>query len=111
MDYLRDAPLYDTVQVNDKKYILVHAGLGNFYPERKLSDYRPDELLWARPTLETKYFDDANKIVVFGHTPTEYFGEQYRGKVLKTDNLICVNTGEKTMLLRLDDMAEFYLNK
>lgn len=110
LDYLREAPLYDTVDVNNRKYILVHAGLENFHPDRPLSCYTPDELLWARPTIQTQYYDDA--IVVFGHTPTEYFGEQHRGKMIKTDTWICIDTGaaagNKPMLLRLDDLKAFY---
>lgn len=110
LDYLRDAPFYDTVEVDNKRYILVHAGLENFHPNRPFHCYTPDELLWARPTMQTQYFNDA--VVVFGHTPTEYFGEQYRGKIIKTDTWICVDTGaaigNKPMLLRLDDLKAFY---
>ncbi len=110
LDYLRDAPLYDTVEVGNKEYVLVHAGLENFHPRRPLRCYKPDELLWARPTMDTQYFNDT--VVVFGHTPTEYFGEQYRGKAIKTKSWVCIDTGaatgNKPMLLRLDDMREFY---
>ena len=110
LDYLRDAPLYDIVDVGNNKYILVHAGLENYHPSRPLDCYTPDDLLWARPTLDTQYFDDA--VVIFGHTPTEFLGEQYRGKAIKTKSWICIDTGaatgNKPMLLRLDDMKEFY---
>lgn len=110
LDYLQDAPLYDTIEAAGTTYILVHSGLENFRKDRLLDDYSPDELLWARPTLDTRYFDNAT--VIFGHTPTEYFGEQYRGKMLKTDTWICIDTGaaigNKPMLLRLDDLNAFY---
>lgn len=110
LDYLRDAPLYDTVDVGGNKYILVHAGLENYHPSRPLDCYTPDDLLWARPTLDTQYFDDA--VVTFGHTPTEFFGEQYRGKAIKTKSWICIDTGaatgNKPMLLRLEDLKVFY---
>lgn len=110
LDYLRDAPLFDEVSVNGRRFVLVHSGLGNFQPDKPLSAYTPDELLWTRPKLDTKYYNDAT--VIFGHTPTEFFGEQYRGKMLKTDTWICIDTGSATgnkpMLLRLDDMKPFY---
>ena len=110
LDCLRDAPLYDTVDIGSRKYILVHSGLENFHPNRPLRCYTADELLWARPSIDTQYFDDA--VVVFGHTPTECFGEHYRGKAVKTRSWICIDTGSATsnkpMLLRLDDMREFY---
>lgn len=110
LDYLQEAPLYDTIEVAGTTYILVHSGLENFRKDRLLDDYTPDELLWARPTLDTQYFDNAT--VIFGHTPTEYFGEQYRGKMVKTETWVCIDTGaaigRSPMLLCLDTMEEYY---
>lgn len=110
LDYLRDAPLYETIEVSNNKFILVHAGLENYHPSKPLNCYTPDELLWARPTLDTQYSSDA--LVIFGHTPTEFFGEQYRGKAVETKSWIGIDTGaamgNKPMLLRLDDMRAFY---
>lgn len=110
LDYLRDAPLYETVDVRGKQFVLVHAGLDNFRQERPLDDYSPEELLFCRPSLDTAYYPNAT--VVFGHTPTECFGEAYRGKAVRTDTWICIDTGAamggSPMLLRLDDMEEFY---
>lgn len=110
LDYLRDAPLYEIVEVQGKRFVLVHAGLENFRPDRDLDDYSPEELLFGRPALDTAYYPDAT--VVFGHTPTVYYGEEYRGKAVRTDTWICIDTGAamggSPMLLRLDDMEEFY---
>ena len=110
LDYLDDAPLYDYVNVNGRQFILVHAGLENFSPDKPFHRYEPEELLWVRPDLQTRYFDEAT--VVFGHTPTYHYGEEFRGKAVKTDTWVCIDTGAaaggKPMLLRLDDMKEFY---
>lgn len=110
LDYLQDAPLYECVEAGGNRFILVHSGLGNFHPNRPLDKYMPDELLWERPTPDTVYFPDAT--VIFGHTPTEFFGEQYRGRAIKTESWICIDTGEamgnSPMILRLDDGKEFY---
>lgn len=111
LDYLRNAPLYDTVQIGGVKYVLVHSGLKNFLPGKPLSSYAPDDILWARPTLETTYYNDG-RIVVFGHTPTECFSPQFLGRAIFSDGWICIDTsaatGNKPMLLRLDDLATFY---
>lgn len=110
LEYLRDAPLYESLRVKGRNFLLVHSGLDNFQPNRPLEEYAPGELLFARPGLDTRYFDDA--LVVFGHTPTEFFGEEFAGKALKTETWVCIDTGAAMggtpMLLRLDDMAEFY---
>lgn len=110
-DFLRDAPLYDTLRVSGKNYILTHGGLGNFRPEKELDDYYPEELLMDRPDLSQRYFDRTT--VIFGHTPTQFYGEEYAGKALRTETWINIDTGAAAggmpMLLRLDDEKEFYL--
>lgn len=110
LEYLQDAPLYECLEINGRVYVLVHSGLGNFRPDRRLSDYTPNELLFERPDLKTRYFRDAT--VVFGHTPTVYFGLENRGRAVRTDSWICIDTGvlkgDLPMLLRLDDEKEFY---
>ncbi len=42
--FLENIPLYKEINVNGKEYILVHAGLGNFSPDKKLEDYSLEEL-------------------------------------------------------------------
>ena len=110
LDYLQDAPLYDEVEAGGRRFVLVHAGLGNFAKDKSLWAYEPEELLWERPTLQTKYFDDAT--VIFGHTPTLFFGEDFRGRAVRTPSWICIDSGAAAggspMLLRLDDLREFY---
>lgn len=109
LDYLRDAPLYDLVEAGGRTFVLVHAGLEHFSPSRPLDSYGPHELLWARPALDTRYFDNAT--VIFGHTPTDHYGPAYRGWTLRTGSWICIDTGaakgDPPTLLRLDDLKEF----
>lgn len=111
LDYLRDAPLYDTVTVGDKDFVLTHSGLGNYAPGKKLSEYTDRELLWNRPDPSERYSE--RFYTVFGHTPTVFYGKEYTGKALRTETWINIDAGvacgEKPMLLRLDDMKEFYI--
>ena len=110
--YLREAPLFETVNVGDRDYLLVHAGLDNFAPDKKLSEYEPDDFLWRSPRIDETYFDDMT--TVFGHLPTFSYGEEHKGTILKTDTWIDIDAGaafgEEPVLLRLDDMAEFRLH-
>ena len=112
LDFISDSPLYDCVSVNGKNFLLVHSGLGEFAPNKPISRYTEHDLLWTRPNLDTAYSDKF--ITVFGHTPTCFFGQQYKGKMLKTPTWINVDTGAACgfapMLLRLDDMKEFYID-
>lgn len=113
LEYLREAPLYETVTVNERDFILTHSGLGSFKKDKKLSEYSSVDLLWNRPNLNRDYFDDVT--VIFGHTPTVYYGENYKGKAVKTKTWIDIDVGAglglNPMLLRLDDLRELYFNE
>jgi serine/threonine protein phosphatase 1 len=110
MDYLREAPLFEALTVGERDFILTHAGLGGFSPQRKLWQYTADELLWHRPAPGERYFGDVT--VVFGHTPTDYVEGGQEGRMLSTDTWIDVDTGAagngSPMILRLDDLTPFY---
>lgn len=109
LDYLRDCPLYETLTIGNRDFILVHSGLDEFDPNKKISDYTSEELLWAWPDLTTVYYSDI--MTVFGHTPTLGFGDEYDGKIIKTETWIDIDVGtgfgRQPVLLRLDDMKEF----
>lgn len=109
--FCAEAPLYESVTVGSKDYLLVHSGLGNFSIEKSIESYTTDELLWTRPKLEDRYFDDVKTII--GHTPTQYYGFKYYGRALKTATWINIDTSAAyeghPMLLRLDDLKEFYI--
>lgn len=110
LEFLREAPLYEAVTVGKRDFLLVHAGLGDFEPHKKISQYDMHDLLWSRPSLQDEYFDDI--LTIFGHTPTMYYGEMYTGKILKTRTWINIDvgvgSGQPPVLLRLDDLREFY---
>lgn len=111
LEYLREAPIYETVNVGDKDFLLVHSGLDNFSKDKKIADYTVDELIWAWPELEDEYYDDI--ITIFGHTPTMSYDCAIKGKFLKTKTWIDIDVGvpygNPPALLRLDDLQEFYL--
>ena len=111
LDYLREAPLYETVSVGNKDFLLVHSGLDNFDKNKKIADYTVDALIWAWPALDDEYFNDV--ITVFGHTPTMSYDHANKGKILKTKTWIDIDVGvpygNSPALLRLDDLEEFYL--
>lgn len=111
LDYIRDCPLYETVNAGGKDFILVHAGLGNFDSNKQIEDYTTEELLWSWPELTDIYYKD--KITVFGHTPTFSFGDEYEGKIIKTNTWIDIDVGagfgREPVMLRLEDMEEITL--
>lgn len=109
LDYLHDCPIYETVNVGGREMILVHSGLDEFSPDKRIEDYTTDELLWAWPELTDTYYK--NILTVFGHTPTLSYGDEYKDKIIKTPTWIDIDMGagfgREPVLLRLDDMKEF----
>ena len=112
LEYLREAPLYETVSLKNGDFLLTHSGIDNFSKNKKLSEYSNDDFLWAWPMPDEEYFDDI--ITVFGHTPTLSLDKSSKGKILKTRTWIDVDVGipygNAPAMLRLDDLKEFYLN-
>ncbi len=111
LDYLRDTALYEAVEAGGRTFLLVHAGIEDFSPERKLSEYPPEAFLWPRPDVEDAYFPGVT--TVFGHTPTIFYDRSLRGRIYHAPHWIDIDVGVHggyaPALLRLDDLAEFYL--
>ncbi len=107
IEYLEDAPMYETVEAGGKRFLLCHSFGADFAPLKSLDGYGADTWLWSRPELGDRFYENA--ITVIGHTPTVYYGREYSGRILKTDTWIDIDTGGVPSLLRLDDLAEFYL--
>ena len=113
--YLEEAPLYEVVEVPGQRYLLTHSGLGRFESSKRLSEYSPEDLLWNRPQLNDHYFQKTR--TVFGHTPTAYYGKQYKQQMIKTATWINIDTGAANgpgwhpMLLRLEDEKPFYADQ
>lgn len=112
-DFIADFEMYDEVNVGGVDYILVHAGLDNFEPDRELWDYDLYELVWGHADYQKVYFED--KILVTGHTPTAIIDEAYKGKIYKANYHIAIDCGcsfpgGRLGCIRLDDMKEFYVD-
>lgn len=111
LEYIDEFSLYETVEVGERTFVLVHSGLGNFSEGKKLSEYTPDELAFMRHDYERRYFDDENVFIVAGHTPTPLLSG--KKEIFFSENNICIDCGAtfggRLACLRLDDMAEFYV--
>lgn len=112
IDFIKESEVFARLAVGGKKYILVHAGLGNFSPDKRLEEYSLDELIWERPDYNVKYFDDI--YVVTGHTPTcRLKDEPSAGRIIKKNNHIAIDCGSfipggRLAAICLDTGEEFY---
>lgn len=90
LEYVGDFEAYVELEVRGQKYLLVHAGLGNFSKNKELYDYTIDELVWMRTDYEIPYYEDI--IVVTGHTPTQNISNNPRpGYIYKGNNHIAID--------------------
>lgn len=70
LDYLESAPCYETVEHDGRLYILVHAGIRGFDPDKELDEYAPIDFLWERMDYSRRYFPGDRIFLITGHTPT-----------------------------------------
>ena len=104
--------MYEELTVNEQKYLLVHAGLGEFSQGKKIEEYSLKNLVWERANYGIQYFNDT--IVVTGHTPTQFIdGNPNPGRIYKHLNHIAIDCGAhipggRLAAICLDTGEEFY---
>lgn len=123
-DYLEEFVLYEEIKVNGRTFVLVHAGLQNFTPERNLDTYDLSELIFYKPDYDKVYYKD--KFLVTGHVPTrvayareqrklieELLPEERKDCIFYKNNHIVLDCGcgfdGRLGCLCLDTMEEFYV--
>lgn len=112
IEFIKDFEVYVRLSAGGREHLLVHAGLGNFRPDKPMEEYSLHELVWTRPDYNVRYFDDV--YVVSGHTPTfSIKGEQLPGRIIKKNNHIAIDCGSfvpggRLAAICLDTGEEFY---
>ncbi len=115
IEFIKDFVVYEEVSVNDKDYLLVHAGLGNYSPEKEIEDYSLHELIWVSADYDVQYFE--HTYVVTGHTPTQTIeGNPHPGYIYQRNNHIAIDCGAhypggRLAALCLDTGEEYYSTK
>ena len=111
VDYLEEFSLYEEVSVNEKQFVIVHAGLTNFSPDRPLETYEMYELIFKAPDYDRIYFPD--KYLVTGHLPTKVIeGNSRPNKIFRKNNHIAIDCAAGydgcVGCICLDTFEEFY---
>lgn len=113
IDYLQNMPLYKEIEVNDQKYLLVHAGLFEFSVDLLMDFYSAEELLYDTHHYHHKYFDD--KIIIVGHKPTRFITGAEPDRIYRSHNNIAIDCGcgfgGNLGVLCLDTGEEFYFRE
>lgn len=93
LDYLACAAPYEMIEQDGKLYILVHAGIRNFSPEKEMDDYELTDLLWERPQYDQQYFPGGRIFLVTGHTPTMLIRQDQQPLVYAENGHIALDCG------------------
>ncbi len=112
IDFIKDFLIYEEIAVNGKNYLLVHAGLGNYLPDKDIEDYSIHEIIWTMADYDVQYFKDT--YVVTGHTLTQTIKDNLQpGYIYRRNNNIAIDCGAsyyggRLAALCLDTGKEYY---
>jgi len=98
-------------QINDTKFVLVHAGMTT-YDNGDISEVQTEDfMIWAREDFYRGRYVNDKQIIIFGHNPVKTIHGKW--EIWHGENKICIDCGAayggKLACLRLDDMKEFYI--
>ena len=111
VSYLEEFTPYELLEVEGRKFLLVHGGIP--YDKRTLPlDKHPvSALVTERPDYSKQYYP--NIYLVTGHTPTIHLGEKYAGRIYRANDHIAIDCGAGFGMplgcLCLNDFREFYV--
>lgn len=112
LEYLEDCSLYEEVTAGGREYVLVHAGLNGFSPEKGPDEYHFADMILYRADYTKRYFDD--KFLMTGHTPTFKIRDDKEPLVYEENGHIAIDCGCiygcKLAAYRLDDGKVFYVD-
>lgn len=93
LEYLEDASVYEILEDKGRRFILAHAGLGNFNEDKELDEYDFADFIFERPDYNKRYYQDENTYVVTGHTPTVYINHDRKADVYQGNGHIAIDCG------------------
>lgn len=111
-NYISHLPLCRDLTVNGRRFLLVHAGVGDYVPDKRPEDCEPMDMIWTRMDYAKAYYED--RYLVTGHTPTVLIDPNCKGRIFHGNNHIVVDCGAVFFgtlgCLCLDTMKEYYVN-
>ena len=91
--YIEEAAPYEMLEEKGCLYILVHAGIENFSPDKELDEYDPTDFLCERADYGKRYYPDERIFLVTGHTPTPLIRENKKPLVYYGNGHIAIDCG------------------
>ena len=104
LEYLADMTLFEEIEISEKQYLLLHAGIADFDPDEDLEDCEPERFF--SEALDASFPLIDGTVVIVGHVPTK------SGKIERGEGSIFIDCGAseggKLACLCLESGEEFY---
>lgn len=91
--FIENASVYDLIEVEGKKYILSHAGIGAFSEGKGLEEYDFFDFIESRMNYDKRYYSDDNIFIISGHTPTPFIRTDHKPLVYQGNGHIAIDCG------------------
>ena len=111
--WIEALPTFYEIALNGRAFLLAHAGVGVYEPEKALSDCVLHDFIWERMDYNRVYYQ--NKLLVTGHTPTFFIDPACAGRILQRNNHIVIDCGavyQGTLgCICLETLETFYVSE
>ena len=112
LEWMENLPWYYELNLEGRSFLLAHAGVGSYEPEKPLESCEMYDFIWERMDYSKVYYQD--KLLITGHTPTVFLGPEYRGRMFKGNNHIDIDCGAVYVgvlgCLCLETLEEVYVS-
>ena len=110
--WLETFKIYEELELNERRFLLAHAGLGRYAEGKTPEDCTAEEMIWERMDYDKVYLP--NVFIVTGHTPTERIDPAFSGQIIKKNNHIAIDCGVffggTLGCICLETLEEFYVS-
>ena len=109
--WLETFKIYEELELNGRRFLLAHAGLGRYSEGKTPEDCTAEEMIWERMDYDKVYLP--NVFLVTGHTPTDRIDPAFAGQIIKKNNHIAIDCGAvfggTLSCICLETLEEFYV--
>ena len=112
LDWMEQLPAWQELSLNGRTFLLAHAGVGAYAPEKDPAQCVLHDFIWERMDYRQVYYRD--KLLVTGHTPTAFIDPSMAGRILQRNRHVAIDCGAvycgRLGCVCLETLEEFYVS-
>ena len=110
--WMEGLPCWYELTLAGRSFLLAHAGVGAYEPEKNPADCSLHDFIWERMDYSRQYYKD--KYLVTGHTPTLMISRGSAGRIYRRKGHIAIDCGAVYTgtlgCICLETLEEFYVS-